>query len=357
MLKPPVTIPMEFVRGMLFGLHRKSLSTTPFLQDAGIDPGLLDETDARVTGEQYVALYRAITIRLRDDGLGFFSRNLKPGTLALIMRSALGAPVLDVAARRIARTLELVQDDVAVIRLNSGELACWGLRFTTVQPNFMHELLLRIFWRILAWFVGGRLTAARFDFAFAEPSYAQGYDQVFPSKRKFGCAHTAVWFDAGMLTAPVRCDEVALRAFFAESQANIILPHRREEELSLKVRQVLQDARYGWPDLPATAAALHMSASTLQRTLLTENTSFQDLKDELRRDVAITRLVATKAPFSDIAADLGFSDSAAFQRAFKRWTGNPPGVYRRDPSVSSRSLQQFAIQSKYCAIAQQTDVS
>ena len=57
--------------------------------------------------------------------------------------------------------------------------------------------------------------------------------------------------------------------------------------------------------------------------------SFQSLKDELRRDLAILHLHTSATPLSKLADALGFADSAAFQRAFKGWTGSAPGVYRR----------------------------
>jgi AraC-like DNA-binding protein len=72
-----------------------------------------------------------------------------------------------------------------------------------------------------------------------------------------------------------------------------------------------------------------MSTSTLQRRLASEGSSFQSLKDELRRDTAIVRLHTSTVPLATLADELGFADSAAFQRAFKGWTGSAPGAYRR----------------------------
>src|SRR5207245_70477 len=76
------------------------------------------------------------------------------------------------------------------------------------------------------------------------------------------------------------------------------------------------------------AEQLHMSTSTLQRHLALEGTSFRALKDDLRRDLAIVRLNTSEVPLAALAAELGFADGPAFQRAFKTWTGSAPGSYR-----------------------------
>ena len=155
------------------------------------------------------------------------------------------------------------------------------------------------------------------------------YGQVFPAQLQFGQPRTGVWFEARWLQTPVRRDEASLRAFLAEAQANVIMPRRREELTSARVRNHLRQGQPAWPDLSATAAALHVSTATLQRRLALEGTSFQALKDELRRDIAIVRLNTSAVPLAQLAQELGFTDSAAFQRAFKGWTGSSPGAYRQ----------------------------
>ena len=332
MLPPPVTIPIAFVRGMLSGVLARGQACDAFLADAGIAPELLQQASARVTAQQYVALFRSLIERRNDDLLGFLSRPLKRGSFALIVRSALGAGTLDVAMRRVARTFGLLQDDVVLEPVRDGALAGLALRFTDPsleRPDFLHEMLLRVFWRLLAWLAGGKLPAARVDFAFESPSYAGSYGKVFPAPLHFGRPQSAIWFDAARLQDPVRRDEAALRAFVADAQANVILPRRGDDVISARVRGHLQQTQPAWPDLVATADALHMSTATLQRRLANEGASFQSLKDELRRDMAIVRLNTSTVPLARLACELGFADSAAFQRAFKGWTGSAPGAYRR----------------------------
>jgi AraC-like DNA-binding protein len=84
-----------------------------------------------------------------------------------------------------------------------------------------------------------------------------------------------------------------------------------------------------WLTLEEVADKLHTSSSSLQRHLTAEHTSLQWLKDDLRRDLAISRLSSSNVSLVQLASELGFSDSPTFQRAFKRWTGKPCSVYRR----------------------------
>lgn len=331
-LHPPITIPIAFVKGMLSGVQAQRKPCDAYLADARIDPLLLEQPGARVTAEQYVALFQSLSERLDDDLLGFLSRPLRRGSLALVVRSAAGEETLEKAMYRTVRTFGLLQDEVALEPMRAEALAGLALRFgnpSVARLAFVHELLLRSFWRLLAWLAGGKLPAARFDFAFESPPYAGSYGKIFPAPLQFEQQQSAFWFDATLLKQPVRRDAAALRAFLADARANVVIPPRGDDRVSARVRRHLQRSQPEWPDLAATADALHMAPSTLQRHLATDGTSFQALKDELRRDLAIVRLNTSAVPLAALADELGFADSAAFQRAFKNWTGSAPGTYRR----------------------------
>lgn len=330
--RAPVTIPMAFVHGLLSGVVARGEPVAAYLDDARIAPELLAEPGARVTAEQYVALFRSLNERRGDAMLGFLSRPLRRGSFAMIVRAGVSAPTLDIALARSANAFNVLQDDLEVVPVREGALSGAMLRFhdpTRPWPNFLHELMLRVFWRLLAWLAGGRLPAARFDFAFPVPSYASAYGAVFPASLTFDCRHSAFWFEARRLQAPVRRDERAVSQFLAHSQANVIVPRADGEAVSARLRALLQRLQPQWPALGECAQALHLSPATLQRHLAHEGTSFQSLKDELRRDLAIQRLNTSRVPLAALAEELGFADSASFQRAFKKWTGGAPGHYRR----------------------------
>jgi AraC-like DNA-binding protein len=79
------------------------------------------------------------------------------------------------------------------------------------------------------------------------------------------------------------------------------------------------------------ASALGMSRQTLYRRLKAEGTTFEELLEAKRRQLAIRYLGVERMPVKATAYRLGFSDPAAFSRAFKRWTGTSPSLFRQAP--------------------------
>lgn len=335
MLRPLVTVPISAVHGLLAGARARGIASPAWLEAvlrrAGIDAGLLGQDGARVTVAQYLGLFDAVKDALGDECMGLLSRPLRIGSFALMTRSTLGARTVQAALGRLAQAFALLQDDAALVCVHEGALGGAALEFrddVAVRENFLDELLLRVFWRLLVWLHGGRLVPRRFDFAFGQPAYAADYRSIFPAPARFAQARSAVWFDAAALEVPVRRDVQALQAFLRATPGNLVGPHLVERTASARVRALLQHTRPSWPGLEAAADRLHMSVSNLQRHLAAEGTAYQQLKDELRRDMAIVRLSSSPAPLAELAQELGFTDSTAFQRAFKGWTGSAPGAYR-----------------------------
>lgn len=76
------------------------------------------------------------------------------------------------------------------------------------------------------------------------------------------------------------------------------------------------------------AKRLNISAQHLRRLLRDEKTTFRQIKEEVLRDEAIASLVRGLETAEELSERLGFSEPSAFRRAFRRWTGSPPGSYR-----------------------------
>ena len=91
------------------------------------------------------------------------------------------------------------------------------------------------------------------------------------------------------------------------------------------------------PSFVDIASRLHMSSSTLRRRLIQEDTSYQQIKDECRKNSAIELLTENRIKVDDIANRLGFAETSSFIRAFKKWTGMTPRAFRENTRSYAKS--------------------
>jgi AraC-like DNA-binding protein len=124
-------------------------------------------------------------------------------------------------------------------------------------------------------------------------------------------------------------DEAGLRAFLRRAPGDVLARLDYGSTAAAQVRRLLgQSLPDHMPHPQDVAARLAVSTQTLRRRLAAEGTSFQQIRDQLRRDVAIAALAAGSVSIEDLSQQLGFSEPSAFHRAFKRWTGSAPRSYQ-----------------------------
>ena len=123
-------------------------------------------------------------------------------------------------------------------------------------------------------------------------------------------------------------------AFLRRAPRDWIFTHYHEHTRSLQIREFLFHANWQESELADAARALNIAPRTLMRRLEADGTSFQEIKDGLRRDIAIRNLQDGRKSIEEISQDVGFSSTANFHRAFRKWTGATPSSFRspKDPA-------------------------
>ena len=140
-----------------------------------------------------------------------------------------------------------------------------------------------------------------------------------------------MYFDSEYLRAPVVHTESSLEEFLrtAPYQLLVMSPEHMESNMAEQVRAMIgHDFSQGFPAFDTIAHALHMSSPTLRRRLRREGVTFQQLKDDCRREAAISYLRDSEESINAIAYLTGFTDPSAFHRSFKKWLGMTPGAFR-----------------------------
>ena len=121
--------------------------------------------------------------------------------------------------------------------------------------------------------------------------------------------------------------------FLEEHTLAALASRPKSDDLIDRLRRLIREAlEDGEPSIERLSLRLQMSARTLQRRLSELSTSFQDVLDGVRFDLARAFLREDRLDVSQVAYLLGYSELRAFDRAFKRWSGVTPGEYRSKPS-------------------------
>ena len=128
---------------------------------------------------------------------------------------------------------------------------------------------------------------------------------------------------------PVVQNEASLRHFLRHPVLIMLTQNYRSSSWTSRVRHIIGRRLLDIPELNDVAADLEIHPQTLRRRLSGEGTTFKDIKNQVRRDTALHFLGKQGLSIEDIAHRSGFSESSAFIRAFKGWTGVTPYSYRK----------------------------
>ena len=168
-------------------------------------------------------------------------------------------------------------------------------------------------------------------FTHERPAHIQAYTQTFPGGvLRFDAPFNGFVFDKNYLDTPVESADPQLHAVIRRHADALLAGLPDVPNVTARVRELLaKELLGGNPSADHIARQIPMGVRTLGRRLEQEGTSFKELLDDLRRRLALGYVAGSELALSEIALLLGFSQVAAFHRAFKRWTSQTPLEYRR----------------------------
>lgn len=180
------------------------------------------------------------------------------------------------------------------------------------------------------WLFGRDIVPAELHFPYPAPADLAEYRRVFRCPMRFDADGLALAIHGGMLDAALPQANPELRQLMEARAA------RQAAELGLDGDEFLGQLRkviaarlpQAAPDMDAAAAAMNISARTLQRRLAERGTHYKRALDDTRRDLALSYVRDPQLSLMDAVLLLGFSEQSAFHRAFRRWTGTTPNEYR-----------------------------
>ncbi|NUP11354.1 MAG: AraC family transcriptional regulator [Polyangiaceae bacterium] len=325
------------VRGNLeaaaaFGLDAQALSRA-----ARLAPESLADPDGRVASERHIALWEAI--EADPHALAFalwLARGIQIGALGVVgyvmQHAADGRAALDC----LERHARLLGDGVGPVLTDQGD----RLSLHRTEPPRIARLtafsiaaplgtitLLRELMRLPA------EAPLAVELAFQHPPLAEPIlaevEAIACCPVLFNASETRLVLSKALLERPLQAPNPSLFEYLDRHARALTDKLTSATKISDRVRELLvARVREGEPDQRAIAKALALSDRTLQRRLQEETTSFAELVDEVRADLAKMYLGNPALAVFEIAFLLGYSEPSAFNRAFKRWTGMSPSAHR-----------------------------
>ena len=168
-------------------------------------------------------------------------------------------------------------------------------------------------------------------FNFPEPSNADRYHEIYdPAVIKFSCDNPYIIYNKSDLDNEITAYDPSIFDHFEVLLEETANEHDRVNINTRAVKNsILKRLKAEIPKTGEVARELTMSVRTLQENLKKEGTSFREILNSVRKEIAIKQLLKSQNNVTDVAFLTGFSDISIFSRNFKKWTGLTPTEFQK----------------------------
>ena len=311
------------------------------LAQAHIDAAALKQADAVISYRAMVHLLERTAAELKcpDFGLRLASRQGGIAVLGPLEVAMRNSSTVGEAYRYCAGHLQVYSP---VVHIQIEEDRPSGRHFMRFEilldrvPNQRQavENALGLTHQAVLALSGGRFGAREVWFTHERQLPVAAYQRYFDGPVQFGRPFNAVFFNSRDLAQPIpdqnpRLYEMASTYIDTQYPSPAMHLVTRVHALSTRLLAL------GCCTHTDVATQLNMHPRTLQRRLREEGTSFEAIKDDVRRDAAARYLTETGIPLARVAALLGYSESSVLNRSCQRWFGQSPRQIREKAAGST----------------------
>jgi AraC-like DNA-binding protein len=330
-----LSISVYFVKAVLRHAVARGLDPVQLLRQNRISPRLLEGEDARISMERFADLQVRTRLAMGEESLGYGREPLPIGSWSMMCYAVIHCETLGKALARYCRFFGLFQGDAAPRLLIEDDVARVRLppNASSGQPSvdaYATELALFNCHRFASWLVQEHLPVQAINLNYSPPLHVEEYRHMFLANPVFfDSEHTEMVLNRALLDKPVTQNEQSLTRYLRHPVLVMLSQQYEHSSWTARVREQMRRHLEQMPELDDVATALDIHPQTLRRRLSKEGSSFSDIKSQLRRDIALHYLGKQGLSIEEIAHRAGFSESSAFIRAFKGWTGVTPYTYRK----------------------------
>jgi AraC-like DNA-binding protein len=317
-------------------LSRDGVSVDDALRDLGVKPGELHSPDTLVSLEQLLSACRIAMKLSRDPALPFrIGSSIHVSTYGMFGYAILCGTDFRRTFEFCVRYHVLAAPLVGISYVERDGMCCW-----TIDPilhrliderlyRFIVEMQIGVHISLQRDIMGPAFTPHEIRLTYSHCEDFRLTEDLLGCEILFNQPANQLAFDAKWLDGPANLGNRTTYAAVVAICDELLTDLKYRSGVAGQVRAYLLQDIASRPTLAAIAERVGSTTRTLRRQLDHQGTSFRELLDELRSQVAIKYLRDTVMTSEDIAVSLGFSDAANFRHAFRRWTGKTPSEFRR----------------------------
>lgn len=332
--EPGNTVSIRVVRSLVGALSARGVSSAQILAALGIEADALDAAELRLPS---AAWYPAIEVALDaigDPAFGLhWAESLTESTFSPLSNLVSHSATLGEAINALTQFRYLLSDDIRFSVSEQGQLARVQIAKVPGESprvqRFVAEMIVVGLWRLLRAFKPDA-TVQALTFDYPAPSYAPEYARILGQNARFAQESSGFSFDRLLLTAAAPYRDAALHDTLKLHTEQRLMLLRQRVSYAARVRALL--IQHNGPrhiSMLAVARTLGLAERTLRRRLAEEGTSYDAVASGALASIATSWLLDGQHTIHQTASELGFTDRAAFHRAFKRWTGSTPASFRK----------------------------
>ncbi len=328
-----LSISVYFARAVLKHAVSQGLDVVGLLRKSRISPRLLHEDNAKISIERFADLQVSTMLAMGDESLGYASQRMPIGSWHMMCHAVIGSETLGQALHRYCRFFQLFEFGARPhleISGDSAHIVARPFDENTSLPGFSGSVILLNTHRFANWLVQESLPLQAIHIKGPPGADLSDYRRMFFAyPTAFEQTDTRLTLARALLDKRVTQNEQTLRHFLRHPVLIMLTQNYSQNSWTAQVKNKVRHNLEIMPELNEVATALDIHPQTLRRRLSSEGTNFKEIKNQLRRDTALHFLGKQGLSIEEIAYRAGFSESSAFIRAFKGWTGVTPYAYRK----------------------------
>ncbi len=333
---PELTVAAGLARGLMELAVSRGASREELAARSAIAIEELRDVDRRIPFARYVALMRAAKKLTNDPALALhYGETNDMSQISVVGLIAYACETMLEAMAQVNRYGRLViefdgpKERFGVAHRDGG---LWAVD-NRENPNEFPELTESTFARMICGprRFGVTQLAKAVHVTHPAPAYRAEYARIYGAPVTFEAGWNAVLLDEKWMGHKISVQPRYVFGILSEHADELLKSLENSKTTRGRVESLLMPVLHkGEASMDAIAGRMEISRQTLFRQLKAEGTNFEKVLDELRHQLAVQYLRGKKASVNETAYLVGFSEPAAFSRAFKRWTGVSPREMRRE---------------------------